>query len=295
MFASPISPCFRVGRRYRSLESFRQSPWDPKESLPRDYSRLFDLGNFKVTQKRVLAVDAAAARRTEQLKLLEAAAEAASGGAVGSAAFSLPSGKPKASGGGGGGDDDGDADLAGGAVEDEEEEEEAFGLGRTGWVSTGAFVTLHVAAREDDGVAAGAVPTFGRDGAAFTAMAARSAAGDAAPPSLHALHRHENRLTLLNMSVQRAKDPLFLDAGECAQLPCGRLASAPKDTRRLSTAAPRAACLSPIRSPSPAPHRLCTRGGKAGSAPLPMGCGGLQSSRADTMASRGGHNLPRGD
>jgi pre-rRNA-processing protein TSR1 len=31
--------------RYRALRSFRSSPWDPQESLPRDYARIFQVCN----------------------------------------------------------------------------------------------------------------------------------------------------------------------------------------------------------------------------------------------------------
>ncbi|OQS04497.1 pre-rRNA-processing protein TSR1 [Thraustotheca clavata] len=40
--------------RYRGMKSFRTSPWDPKESLPIDYARLFQFESFIYTQKRVL-------------------------------------------------------------------------------------------------------------------------------------------------------------------------------------------------------------------------------------------------
>ncbi|OQR82743.1 pre-rRNA-processing protein TSR1 [Achlya hypogyna] len=40
--------------RYRGMKSFRTSPWDPKESLPMDYARLFQFESFAYTQKRVL-------------------------------------------------------------------------------------------------------------------------------------------------------------------------------------------------------------------------------------------------
>ena len=41
--------------RYRSLKSFRQTHWDPKENLPEDYAQLYNFSNFKATAKAVRA------------------------------------------------------------------------------------------------------------------------------------------------------------------------------------------------------------------------------------------------
>uniref|UniRef100_A0A7M4FEP0 Pre-rRNA-processing protein TSR1 homolog n=1 Tax=Crocodylus porosus TaxID=8502 RepID=A0A7M4FEP0_CROPO len=39
--------------KYRGLKSFRTSPWDPKENLPRDYARIFQCQDFSRTRKHV--------------------------------------------------------------------------------------------------------------------------------------------------------------------------------------------------------------------------------------------------
>lgn len=41
--------------KYRGLKSFRNSSWDPLESLPPEYARIFNFDNFSKTQNHVLA------------------------------------------------------------------------------------------------------------------------------------------------------------------------------------------------------------------------------------------------
>jgi pre-rRNA-processing protein TSR1 len=41
--------------RYRGLKSFRSSHWDPKESLPLDYAKIFELESYAMARDRVIA------------------------------------------------------------------------------------------------------------------------------------------------------------------------------------------------------------------------------------------------
>jgi pre-rRNA-processing protein TSR1 len=40
-------------QRFRGMRSFRTSPWDAYENLPRDYARIFQFEDFKRTERGV--------------------------------------------------------------------------------------------------------------------------------------------------------------------------------------------------------------------------------------------------
>nr|XP_027091607.1 pre-rRNA-processing protein TSR1 homolog isoform X2 [Coffea arabica] len=49
------TPARKRFAKYRGVKSFRTSSWDPKESLPAEFARIFAFDNFSRTQKHVLA------------------------------------------------------------------------------------------------------------------------------------------------------------------------------------------------------------------------------------------------
>eukprot|EP00624_Nannochloropsis_granulata_P000064 evm.model.NODE_10174_length_41657_cov_19.929615.11 len=55
--------------RYRALKSFRTSPWDPYESLPREYARIFKFSNFAASYARVMS-EMEEVERAQNQKLL---------------------------------------------------------------------------------------------------------------------------------------------------------------------------------------------------------------------------------
>ena len=69
--------------RYRGMRSFRTSPWDPQESLPRSYARIFQLGNFAASQRAILkdssVAEATVAKVERHLQEQERAAKRAGG------------------------------------------------------------------------------------------------------------------------------------------------------------------------------------------------------------------------
>lgn len=192
------------------------SPWDAKESLPRAYGRLFDLGNFKATQRRVLERDLASAKRAEQanlLKLLPSATTAPSND-IAASSFSLLSAN----------EGDGGEDMEGRLMitEDGEEKQNKNELRADGWISSGTYVTLLISAMSDEllqaeieesTATATSSLNFTKDMAKFTQLIHdHSHTFSCAPMSLHALHRHENRLTCVHASIQRASAHM-LDPG----------------------------------------------------------------------------------
>jgi pre-rRNA-processing protein TSR1 len=50
----PDTQCRVRFARYRGLKSFQQSPWDPMESLPLEYSQIYRFANFQATRRRVM-------------------------------------------------------------------------------------------------------------------------------------------------------------------------------------------------------------------------------------------------
>lgn len=159
--------------KYRALQSFRSSPWHPKENLPRDYSRIFQFENFSGVQRRILA----------GAKAAEGMLEATPKDASGREPFcgSLKKENPE------------------GMLADDQEEE--GGEEADEFVFAGQYVHLVV-----DGLSAASAERLSTMGHAM----------------LFALHRHENRLSVLHFNLRRlpgyeepikSKETLIFSAG----------------------------------------------------------------------------------
>ncbi|CAI5746524.1 unnamed protein product [Peronospora destructor] len=162
---TPVNQPARVRfARYRGMKSLRTSAWDPKESLPANYSRLFQFADFAMVQRLALArgKDAERAmkdqlrRKTKIQQTRSRASSMAMEDVEDTASVALSS-------------------LASEALPEE--------FGEMGYVPSGVFVSLHLRR----------VPV--------PELQARIQAG---PLIMGALLKHENRLSVLNFSVQRA-------------------------------------------------------------------------------------------
>ncbi|KAG7401871.1 ribosome biogenesis protein tsr1 [Phytophthora boehmeriae] len=152
--------------RYRGMKSLRTSEWDPKESLPSDYARLFQFEDFAMVQRLALArgKDAERAMKDQLRRKSKAQQHASRSRASSMAMEDVEDSASTAS-----------SSLASEALPDE--------FGEMGYVPSGVFVTLHLKS----------VPV--------AKLQARIQAG---PLIMGALLKHENRLSVLNFSLQRA-------------------------------------------------------------------------------------------
>uniref|UniRef100_K3W7F2 Bms1-type G domain-containing protein n=1 Tax=Globisporangium ultimum (strain ATCC 200006 / CBS 805.95 / DAOM BR144) TaxID=431595 RepID=K3W7F2_GLOUD len=154
--------------RYRGLKSLRTSAWDPKESLPADYSRLFQFEDFGMVQRMALERGKLAEKSMkDELRRKTQAAR--------SRAPSMASAM-----------EDVDA-METSSVFSADSHQTTLSMapefGSIGYVPSGVYVTIFV---KD-------VP--------LQAFHARQQAG---PLIMGALLKHENRLSVLNFSIQRA-------------------------------------------------------------------------------------------
>jgi pre-rRNA-processing protein TSR1 len=150
--------------RYRGMKSLRTSEWDPKESLPSDYARLFQFEDFAMVQRLALARGKEAERAMKDQLRRKSKTQQARSRASSMTMEDVEDSASVAS-----------SSLASEALPDE--------FGEMGYVPSGVFVTLHLKS----------VPV--------AKLQARIQAG---PLVMGALLKHENRLSVLNFSVQRA-------------------------------------------------------------------------------------------
>ncbi|CAM9198737.1 unnamed protein product [Ectocarpus fasciculatus] len=181
--------------RFRALKSFRTSPWDPKESLPKDYARIFQFEDFPAMQKDVLRAGEAMERQQNQNLL-----EVKEGSERGSRRSSFSSSVVGACGAGMDVDSAADQDLtdpSGVLAADEE---------RESYVQSGQYVEVVIDSVPLDVLEKRKEMLGGRDW----------------PMVLFSLLRHEHRLSALHFNINRdarfvepipSKEPLIFQCG----------------------------------------------------------------------------------
>lgn len=150
--------------RYRGMKSLRTSAWDPEESLPSDYARLFQFKDFAMVQRLALLRGKVAERAMKDQLRRKSKTQHSRSRALSMAMEDVDEAATFAS----------SSNLSDTLPKE---------FGELGYVPSGVYVTLHLMA----------VPV--------TALQARLEAG---PLVMGALLKHENRLSVLNFSVQRA-------------------------------------------------------------------------------------------
>jgi pre-rRNA-processing protein TSR1 len=174
---TPIDVPARVRfAKYRGLKSFRSSPWDPKESLPLDYSYIFQLANYTMLQKIELSKMESLVREYErsQMERMESNRQQSK-----SAKESKKQGRSGATGGAMVVDEDQDCSITSSHLVSEKREESQRDLSTSGMTST--YVTL---------VLADVDPT--------------TLPSPQRPLVLSSLMQHENKMSVMHFLVQKS-------------------------------------------------------------------------------------------
>lgn len=219
-------------QRYRGLSSFRSSPWDPKESLPVDYARVYGLPNFQKAQARILAEAAlaekallslesgavAASKQTKkeehallkEKKLAERkAASTKKGGKGGSAGdeVEMLDGDGAESLDGNGGKMEMEGAIVAGSKAGSKKGPGSVGPGAGSAALTAAFGAGTQGLQEvlgDGWVATGSFVRLKVAKVPLSALRDASLSGGAgAPLTVFSLHRHEGKTSVLHFSLQR--------------------------------------------------------------------------------------------
>jgi pre-rRNA-processing protein TSR1 len=155
--------------RYRALKSFRTSPWDPYESLPREYARIFKFSNFAASYARVMS-EMEEVERAQNQKLLSVL---------------LPPPTAAVA------DKESDAGMEVEEREEQDQEKEKKSSLLKGVVAAGTYVTLEIVAVS----------------AAAWAQIQQQQQQRQRPLSVFSLLRYENKVSVLHFNIQ--KHPSF--------------------------------------------------------------------------------------